>query len=987
MSRLTALHIPFVSGHNDSADPRVLPDGVFASVTNGRLRKSGSLALRRGWRPLTMTESATANEFVAHDIYSYGSSLVALGTLGAAATQRLATYVASAALRPWHAYQDAAVPPATRVTSVGNIADHAKDAWSSAYALTSDGVYGCAMYQHSDGGPTQAVFRIFLTATDKTVAEIVDGAGIAKVFSIGSQFGRVRLEGANLVYASMNPADPNPTFVTRFTLLTGVASNAPFDVAYTLGHIHTVVVQSGAATYRRFTDAGLISGVAKTVASADVTAYPAMATDGTSVTVLTKANTGNVLSRLTFQATGTYSTLAGPTALYSSIAVFSSRFCVGIDQGLAYCAAQANAANDVLVEVFTTSGSLVESAVYRSSVLVCGWVFATPYAGIGIAHETKGGTGENGVFAYTDSRGPWLYGQFGTACASPDDTINATPSRVVVPGQASSTRDVLVGGFNFLGTFVYPFTLMFRLRDTARRPGVVLGDSLYLSGGVLTQWSGADLVENGMIAPTVRSVTNTAGSGSMASGTYSYRAVVTWFDEARGLHRSVVSSPRNAALSGGDNTCTVVVDAAKTLRRNSNLGANPTVVLFRTEAGPGELFYQVGFRIVDLTNDGVTFTDTQADSAILSKPRLYTEGEFGAVSGVLDIAPSRPSAYAAAMRDRLVLGAWGSVYQVSQTLLPEEPVAFAEPGVSGPVALSYFDSVEGDLTGVATLDDTIVLGTADAIYVAGGEGPNLAGVGEFQSPARLPSDVGFYDWRSIIETSEGLWFLGDVDKLYLLPRGGGVPAFQGEAVQDRFTGPVVGCARETEDAIVAWAVAGAAPALVVHDVVHGHWFSDPLPFTPVALGTHQGRMYAVASTGVIWTYDATAYGDGTIGDTPVVLRAETGHIQVFGQAGQGRIAAIDVVGEAHHPATIAADISYDDGVTWTSLGSHVISVNVTGETFQRQFYPSRQRGGRFRLRVTMTPEFAQTEGCRLTGFTVWYRGASGPTRLASASRK
>jgi hypothetical protein len=987
MSRLTALHVPFVAGHNDSVDPRVMPDGVFASVTNGRLRKSGSLAQRRGWQPLDMTEMATANDFVAHDIYSYGPSLMAIGTLGASQTQYLATYVESASTRPWRAYRDAAVPPVTEVCSVGNIADMSMDAWYSAYALTDDGVYGCALYQHSDGGPADAIFRVFRVVDDTTVALITDGAGISKIFSLGSTFGRVRLEGTNLVYSTLNPADTSPTFATVATLEAGITANSPFDVVVNQGatptFLHTVVNQGGAVTYRRYSvSTGVQSGADKTIDAAGNEGFPAIVTDETSAHVLWKDTGTTNVSMLSFTASGLYPTTAGPTVI--GTVSTGSRFCIGLDGGSIYVAREST---DVIATVYTSTHVLLETTTHRDAFLVSGWIFYTPYAAVGIMRQTQDSNEDTGIFTYTDTNGPWLYSQVGTATVSPDNALVATPARILAPAQARNTKDTLVGGMSFAGTFVYPFTLAFQLGSTERRPAVEFGSTLYLTGGVLTQWSGNDLVENGMIAPVITVLSGTPGPGTIAPGTYAYRAMLTWFDELRGLHRSVVSAASSVVLIAGNDTVGVTLSVPKTLRRNANIGSNPTVRIFRTEEGPGELFYQVGFEVVTTASDNVTISDTSPDADILDQPRLYTEGEFGAVSGVLDIAPPRSSAYAAAMRDRIVLGSLGPTYQVSQTLLPEEPVAFAEPGVSGPAALAYFDSVEGALTAVATLDDTIVLGTADAIYIAGGEGPNLAGIGAFQSPARLPSDVGFFDWRSIIETSEGLWFLGDEDKLYLLPRGGGVPVFAGEAVQDRFLGEVVGCARELEDSIVAWALASEeGSSLIIHDIDHGYWFTDSLPFTPVALTTHLGRMYAVADDGVVWQYAPGAFGDDSGGSTAVDLEVETGHVQVFGLTGQGRVGSIEVLGEFQGDSVLELEISYDDGAAWTSLGVYSLA-GAVGDTFQRQFYPANQRGGRFRLRLTARILGSSVECCRLTGFTVYYRTASGPSRLPSASRK
>jgi hypothetical protein len=988
MSRLTALHIPFVSGHNDAVDPRVMPDGVFTDIRNGRLRKSGSLTVRGGWRPVDMTDMATANDFVVHDLYSFRGSLVALGTLGASAAQYLGTKVDSSSTRPWRVYTDATIRPATQVRYVGNLADMSQDAWSVSCALTSDGVYGCAIYQYSVGGLSETVTRVFKTANDETVAQFNDAEGYAKVFSLGSTFGRVRLETTNLRYATLNPTDTSPTFATVATLEAGITAGSPFDVAVaretTPTHLHTVVTMGGAVTYRRYdVSTGVQSGADKTVAAANVTSFPSIACNDVSARVLTKSDVGDVLSLLTFASTGVYTTTSGPTALFSSEAIDSSRFCVGLDNSLTYVAAQRDSNPDVYTAVYDSSHTLLDTATYRSCWVTSGWVFSNPYAGIGLAREADHDRGSLATFCYTDATGPWLWTQPGTASSGISNELTGTPGRVAAPGQ-NLLGDVLSSGYGFVSTWTTFSTIFFRLNVTERRPAAAFADTLYLSGGVLTQWSGNDTVENGMAAPVIRSLVQGTTGSLTVLGTYSYRAVLTWFDEIRGVHRSVVSLAENVTLTGANDSVEVSVDVPKTLRRNSNVGSNPTLTIFRTESGPGELFYQIYFDVVSPTEDTFTFTDTLADASILTAARIYTEGEFGAVSGVLDIAPPRPSAHIATMRDRIVLGSAGSSYQVSQTLLPEEPIAFAEPGVSGPAALSYFDSVEGRLTTVTTLDDTIVLGTRDGIFLAGGEGPNLAGIGSFQSPARLPSDVGIYSEVSVIETSEGLWFLGSEGKLYLLPRGGGVPTFAGEAVQDRFVGNVVGAARETVDAIVAWAVDDGT--LIVHDIDHGYWMGDDLPFTPVALITHEGRMFAAADDGVVWEYSGATYGDGTGGSDDVVLQATTGQIQVFGMTGQGRIASIEVLGEIIGSGSILSlEISYDDAVSWTSLGSYSL-LGTEGDTFQRQFYPANQRGGRFRLRLTAEPAASSVESCRLTGFTVYYRTASGPSRLPSASR-
>jgi hypothetical protein len=119
-----------------------------------------------------------------------------------------------------------------------------------------------------------------------------------------------------------------------------------------------------------------------------------------------------------------------------------------------------------------------------------------------------------------------------------------------------------------------------------------------------------------------------------------------------------------------------------------------------------------------------------------------------------------------------------------------------------------------------------------------------------------------------------------------------------------------------------------------------------------------------------------------------VLQFETADVQVFGQGGHGRLASIEVLGEYQTDATLLLEVSYDLGLSWDAIGT-AFSVTglAAGTAFQRRWTPNRQRGGKFRLRVTMTPSSTTAEGCRLTGLSVYYVPAGGPTRLVGTKRR
>lgn len=375
-------------------------------------------------------------------------------------------------------------------------------------------------------------------------------------------------------------------------------------------------------------------------------------------------------------------------------------------------------------------------------------------------------------------------------------------------------------------------------------------------------------------------------------------------------------------------------------------------------------------------------TDRTADSDLIDNETLYTTGDRGAVSGVLDFAPPLPASFITATRDRVVCAGRSEIVQISQKAFPNEAVAFVDTNLVGPVGFAYQARVEGNITGLAAVDDAIVVGTRDELFIIGGEGPNYVGIGEFTSPARLPSETGIYDNRATILCSEGLWFQGDVDKLYLMPRGGGAPAFDGKPVQDRLgTGLSGAASTEGDMPTVVFAVENVA-RLVVRDLVTKQWFEDSIP-EPAARSfiEHRGLFYFVDDDGDVW-------GQGGFADNgaAVVLTVTTGTLAPFGLAGWGRLAGIVVLAERISDGTLQLEISYDEGVTYTSLGTETITGVATGTPARAEFVPAIQRGDRYKLRFTMTPTDGGA-GLALHGFTLYVRASdAGPPRFESARR-
>jgi hypothetical protein len=804
-----------------------------------------------------------------------------------------------------------------------------------------------------------------------------NGSRIRKVIAMNNTFGLLESTGAALTLFELNPASTTGVVLVNLATVVAaavVAFDAATSIHTTATHVHVVYQVGTALTYVKVTiSSGAVSGTKVVLAAGG--SGPAIASNDTIVHVgYIEATDGKLL---TFSATTPFTTSAGPTTLNPTFPI--SHLSIAIGGTSIFVGSNApnitGPAHIAFLNVLSANHVSNVSTRYDAYTMVSGVVAKDGTGGFGFTRRMNTG----GVSGYTGISRHWFQGEVGNC------DVPFGQDEVYGVGQ-NAAGDMLVILSRDPGTTTAQTTVRkMKFMSTARRRSAVFGDALYITGGSgVDQWVGG-LCENGIVEPIITQLVAANSTGVLALGAYSYLATIEWTDELQRLHRSVVSPIFNITLVGVEDTVTATIVVPKSLRRNPNVVSNPIVKLFRTEVGPGELFYLVGIGQVPTLTDTVTIIDTQADATIIDNERPYTEGEFGAVSGVLDIAVPSPGDFVAATRRRLVLGSMDSTYQISQTTLPNEPVCFTQIGVSGPVAFSYFDQVREHITGFVALDDMMIVGTKTKLYAQGGAGPNLAGTGEFDAPAMLSTDVGFFNANSILETAEGIWFQGSATGMYLLPRGSGTPVLDNAQQVTLAGGTIVGCGYNASDNVAAWALSSGL--VLIRDLGSKQWFHDDLPFFPVAFMGHLGSFYAIDTFGDVWEQDGTLFGDIAAGASAPILRVNMGAVQPFGLAGTGRVPTIEVTGEFQAACTLTLNISYDDGATFPYSSSHTITGLATGATFRKQWYPNNQRGGRFMFRVTMTPTVSTTEGCRLTGCTVYLAKPGGPSRLASAHRK
>jgi hypothetical protein len=233
-------------------------------------------------------------------------------------------------------------------------------------------------------------------------------------------------------------------------------------------------------------------------------------------------------------------------------------------------------------------------------------------------------------------------------------------------------------------------------------------------------------------------------------------------------------------------------------------------------------------------------------------PTLYTS------QGIMENSPPPPARFVCSWQNRLWL-ANDRLISYSRELVDGEEPSFNE-------ALSF--QIPYDCSGLAALDDRMVIFCETAIYWVSGDGPTDTGEGgAFAQPQRIPSDFGCIDARSIVRTEKGICFQSKRG-IELLDRGltprlisGGVDKLLREDGYDE----VYAASWDQAAQICRFIVRNAS--LTTYLVLCWHtlfelWTTASLPVVAAPLRTYLPRGM-VNALGTNWM----AYADGFIHDS------------------------------------------------------------------------------------------------------------------------
>jgi hypothetical protein len=366
-----------------------------------------------------------------------------------------------------------------------------------------------------------------------------------------------------------------------------------------------------------------------------------------------------------------------------------------------------------------------------------------------------------------------------------------------------------------------------------------LGGALYLSGGVTCQYDGDVVHEVGFAYAPQQSwveLDPTAGAA-----TYQYVCTYVWQDKLGQLHESspsVAKEVTSAALPIGINVITMT--CSQKHQPDRERGTEIAVRIYRTEDG-GNIYYWVA----DIPNDkGFVSTDIYADSRtdadIAAGFPLYTDG------GALPNSQCLASKTIAVWDNRLFISQADGVAHTKQWV-PDRAVQF----VADPT--HTIDTRDADdVTGMAPLDDALVIAKDKRLFLVSGGGPTQLGQNPYAPPRAWNVENGVTDPRSLLLGGQGVYFQGE-GGMYLAPRGYGPIQWLGKAARDVLDQyPVVAAATLlTEKDLACWALHDEAKAngiLLLFDYERGAWTTWTLPIENVITGLCVAPMEAGGET-------------------------------------------------------------------------------------------------------------------------------------------
>lgn len=540
-----------------------------------------------------------------------------------------------------------------------------------------------------------------------------------------------------------------------------------------------------------------------------------------------------------------------------------------------------------------------------------------------------------------------------------------------------------------------------------------------IAGGVPWKYDGSTVSELGFIRPpSIIYTYESANSATDSStGKHYYKAVYEWIDANGNVSQSESSDIYTATKT----TKTTVVQIAfdrLTLRmdRNTELfERNPIKVsLYRSTLDSDANFYRVTtcplstrFSNQNLSEwfyatGTIYFEDDVTDANLVKNEMLY-EADGAILSNV-----SPPSATLVAVHKSRV---WLAGTPDDSIWFSKSFVPGVEPGFNEVLTVLPFEG--GRVTGLASLDDYLVIFKENSVWFLQGDGPDASGAGSsLGTPIRIVEGIGAVPGSKVIVADDSVFFQS-IDGIFRLRRGSNECINVSHAVKKIVSDianaqslKVVTAAYDTKTNIIRFSLVNdifsATPAGYVlnYHLENNAWttyvyrgnddFSDGAPVILSSCMVNN-RWVALNHINVLMKESTTSKVDYD-GNRPFSMSIKTGWIRLSGVAGYQRVQRIIVTGErvGDSMAEWSMSVIHNGNVYETPVSRSLATTTNAGNVEVLEYPVKIQRSDMFKVVLAETTDNSQSNGetMILTGVTVYGSRLRGrTTKGTNISRK
>ncbi len=472
--------------------------------------------------------------------------------------------------------------------------------------------------------------------------------------------------------------------------------------------------------------------------------------------------------------------------------------------------------------------------------------------------------------------------------------------------------------------------------NEARRVAKI-GETVYVTGGQVMAYDGKSLTECGFALPPWYFGAIEVGTGALTDGVRTIK-VTYRYDNAKGeRERSTTATHGQVTIVAGPNGHSIVSWPALYVTHKSGVA----VEVWRTSVAGSVFFLATSIDPNSLTNPNryipndptasllPTFNDEMADETLITKEPSPENDSI-----LESLAPPAASIIVASA-DRLFLaGCAGDPHRVVYSKLrgDGEIAAFHD------TLIVQIPEAGGDITGLAFLNETLVVFRETAVYALDGRGFGNDSSGQNFEARLVSSDCGAVNHESIALTPSGLIFKSSKG-WYVLNRGWSVQYIGGPVVD--YDAETVHAAHVVESQHQLRIV--TASRVLVYDYLVEQWAE-----WSITDGLHacvwNGAHHVLATAAVRGASTSYATADYA---WDIEMLVHLGGLQGF-----SRVRKILVLGEVRGAGTIRfrvgkyAESTYFDDKTWT------ISPVTVGSELEVKHGPSQQQHKAIRIRLT-----------------------------------